>query len=99
MAASRAPKRNTVNEIELGMYISTLLTDIRSISEINEKFLPYVIVTAVRKFFFFHDPQHRGNVSIKKLAHTGTMEELLYLHRLDKCEHELDPKIFREQVY
>ena len=98
MSQSSSSQRNHLTEKELALYIFSLLPDIRNTRDMQDDFIPYYMITSSRKFFFFHDPLRRGRISIRKLAHSSTMDELLFLRRIDKYEHDIDPKTFREQV-
>lgn len=98
MNQSSSKNRDYLTEKELALYIFSILPDLRNARDMEDEFIPYYMITSSRKFFFFHDHLRKGQISIKNLAHSTTMEELLYLKQIDKYENDIDPKVFREQV-
>lgn len=47
----------------------------------HESFHEFYMYTASQKFFFFVDPHRRNAISVKKLAHSATMQEFRHLLR------------------
>lgn len=96
------PRRNWLDckmtEKDVAMFIHSMISSIKSCRDIQDEFIPYYMITCARKFFFFLDSRRRGSVSVRNIANSHVMEELLYLRRLDRYEHDLDPKIYQEQL-
>jgi Ca2+-binding EF-hand superfamily protein len=57
-----------LRENDLETYIFEAISGVPEISSLQENFFPFFVYTAVRKFFFFLDPNHTGKISIRTLA-------------------------------
>ena len=64
----------------------------------RDSFLPYYVFTASRRFFFFLDCRRTRTVSVKRLALSTVMEELLYLKRILQYEQDMDYVQFSTQI-
>lgn len=76
------PYTITISEQQLNSYLFRLITEIDVGNKMHESFYEYYVYTASQKFTFFLDPRRTNVMSIKKVAHSAVMEELLYLRRL-----------------
>lgn len=79
-----------LTEHELERYIYELIPEIPDSNKLHESFYPYYAYCSARRFFFFLDPKRTKRISIKKLAHSLVMEELLFLQRLSKRDGDFD---------
>lgn len=79
-----------MTECELERYIFELVPDMRGCQMLDPSFYAYYVFTAARRFFFFLDPKRSRRVSIKKLAHSTIMEELMYLQRIASYDREIN---------
>lgn len=89
------PYSTTITVSELETFILRLVPEIDMARKMHESFYEFYVYTAVQKFLFFLDPRKTNTISIKKLAHSTVMEELLHLRRLSKelnlaDSHDLD---------
>jgi Ca2+-binding EF-hand superfamily protein len=57
-----------LRENDLETYIFEAISGVPEISSLQENFFPFFVYTAVRKFFFFLDPNHTGKINIRTLA-------------------------------
>jgi len=87
-----------LSEQELERYLFDLIPDMPSCSSLHPSFYPYFVFTCCRRFFFFLDSRRTRRISIKKLAHSTVMEELLFLRRISQFEHDMDLAQFNAQI-
>ena len=76
-----------INEQELERFILNRIPEIGACEDLPESFYPYYVFTASRRFLFFLDARRTRRISIKKLAHSAVMEELLFLQRISGNNH------------
>lgn len=76
------PYTTTISEQQLNSYLFRLINEIDVGGKMHESFYEYYVYTASQKFTFFLDSRRTNLMSIKKLAHSAVMEELLSLRRL-----------------
>lgn len=81
------PYCTDISQQELDKYILRLVPEIDVGHRLHESFLEFYVYTACQKFMFFLDPRKTNTISIKKLAHSSVMEELLFLRRLSNNYH------------
>ena len=55
-------------------------------------------VCLVIRFLFFLDSRRTRRLSVKKLAHSAVMEELLFLQRISQHGDAADPQLLANQV-
>ncbi len=76
-----------ITEQQLNSYLTRLTPEINIGNKMHESFLEFYVCTATQKFMFFLDSRRSSGISIKKLAHSSVMEELLFLRRLSNNYH------------
>lgn len=72
-----------LGEAELDNYILELIPTLPQLKGLEESFIEYYGVTAVRKFFFFLDPLHTGKVKIQDILACSLLDDLLELQVSD----------------
>jgi len=88
-----------ISEREFERYLFSLIPELRiRLIPDSDWFYPYYVFASSRRFFFFLDFRLTKSVSIKKIAHSTVMEELLFLKRLSQYEKDMDPEVFQSQV-
>eukprot|EP01038_Epipyxis_sp_PR26KG_P004217 gene4217-5993_t len=92
------PYSSSITEQQLEDYILSLIPEMDISHSLHESFYPFYVYTASQKFLFFLDQHKKNLISVKKLAHSAIMEELLYLRRLARIETEMDPNDFEIQT-
>ncbi|CAG0884692.1 unnamed protein product [Cyprideis torosa] len=68
-----------LTESDLESYIAELLPTLSQLDGLEESFRPFYLCTAVRKCFFFLDPQRTGRVRIRDICASNLLDELLEL--------------------
>ena len=68
-----------LREQDLENYLYELIPSLPSLSGLQEKFYPFYVFTAVRKFFFFLDPRRTGKVRVVDVLDSPILAELLDL--------------------
>lgn len=76
------PLLTSLDEGQLGGFLLKMIPEVDIFQAMPEPFYEFYVCTAAQKFFFFLDPRMTNSVSIKKLAHSKEMEELLYIRKL-----------------
>ncbi len=79
-----------INEQELERFILAKIPEVGACQELPESFYPYYVFTASRRFLFFLDSRRTRRISVKKLAHSAVMEELLFLQRISQHADYID---------
>ncbi|MCL4165275.1 UNVERIFIED_CONTAM: hypothetical protein GTU68_051027, partial [Idotea baltica] len=72
-----------LRESDLESYILDLLPSIPELNELQKSFHSFYICTAVRKFFFFLDPLHTGQIKIQDILACSFLDDLLELRDED----------------
>jgi hypothetical protein len=82
------PFCTSISEQQLNSFLFRLIPEIDiGNNKMHESFREFYVYTASQKFMFFLDSRKCNVVSIKKLAHSSVMEELLFLRRLSANYH------------
>ena len=79
-----------INESELERFVLAKIPEIGACQELPESFYPYYVFTASKRFLFFLDSRRTRRISVKKLAHSAVMEELLFLQRISQNTDYID---------
>ena len=87
-----------ITENEMEKYILDMLKSTAHFATMDPMTIPFYVLTACRKFFFFLDPHHTGKIGIKKLAMSTIMDELLFLRRFSQYEADMDAASFQAQL-
>jgi len=70
-----------LKEKDLENYIFELMPTFPQLHNMQEKFCPFYVISAVRKFFFFLDPKKTGKILIKDLLTSPILAELFELRQ------------------
>jgi len=65
-----------LREKDLENYIFELIPTFPQLQTLQENFYPFYVITAVRKFFFFLDPNRTGKIYIKNILTSPILAEL-----------------------
>ena len=87
-----------ITENEMEKYLLDMLKSTAHFSSMEPTSIPFYILTACRKFYFFLDPHHTKRVPIKKMALSTIMDELLFLRRFSQYEADMDAVSFQAQL-
>lgn len=68
-------------EKDMENFIFELIPLLPQLSSLQEEFYPFYVFTAVRKFFFFHDPRRTGRIRIRELLLSPLLPNLQELQR------------------
>ncbi len=90
------PYCTTISEPQLNSFLFRLIPEIDVGSKMHKSFFEFYVYTASQKFLFFLDSRRTNVLSIKKLAHSSVMEELLFLRRLSTNYHTQLSSEYRE---
>jgi Ca2+-binding EF-hand superfamily protein len=71
--------RGYIKESGLESYINELIPTLVQLKGLDSTFLPFYVCTAVRKFFFFLDPNRTGRIKILDILSCGFIDDLLDL--------------------
>eukprot|EP00906_Rhabdomonas_costata_P022844 RCo032900 len=82
LGANDSTGDGTLTESDLENYFYELIPTLPVLSRLPEHFYPFYVCGAVRKFFFFLDPQKRGHISIDAAMQSPVMGELLDLQNV-----------------
>eukprot|EP00698_Gefionella_okellyi_P018529 TRINITY_DN5564_c0_g1_i2.p1 TRINITY_DN5564_c0_g1~~TRINITY_DN5564_c0_g1_i2.p1 ORF type:complete len:304 (-),score=77.91 TRINITY_DN5564_c0_g1_i2:1982-2893(-) len=82
-----------LRENDMENFVYDLIPSLPSLQQLDSPFIPYYVVTAVRKFFFFLDPQRKGRIAIKDILNSPILEKLFSL-KDDLTEAELKSNWF-----
>ncbi|KAL7648208.1 UNVERIFIED_CONTAM: hypothetical protein RMT77_000111 [Armadillidium vulgare] len=72
-----------LRESDLENYILDLFPTILQLNELEKSFHSFYVCTAVRKFFFFLDPLHSGQIKIQDILACSFLDDLLELRDED----------------
>ena len=78
------PLLTHITEDQLQAYIMKMIPQIDTDQRMSVEFHEYYAITAVQKFMFFLDNHNSNIISVKKLAHSDLMAELLQLCKTNK---------------
>ena len=92
------PLLTSINEQQLESFINSMIPDIDVFHRMHPSFHEYFVYTAAQKFLFFLDPRRTNSMSIKKIAHSKPMEELLQLRKLALQAGDMDANEVEMQV-
>ena len=70
-----------MREKDLENYVFELIPTFAQLSQLQENFYPFYVITAVRKFFFFLDPKKNGRIYIKDMLTSPILAELYELRQ------------------
>lgn len=70
-----------LKEKDLENFIYELIPTFPQLSQLQENFFPFYVITAVRKFFFFLDPKKTGRIWIKEILTSQILGELYELRQ------------------
>ena len=87
-----------ITENEMEKYILDMLKRTAHFASMEPITIPFYVLTACRKFFFFLDPHRTRKVAIKKMALSTVMDELLFLRRFSQYEADMDAASFQAQL-
>eukprot|EP00667_Euglena_gracilis_P022333 EG_transcript_24784 len=73
-------------ESEMENYFYDLIPTLPALSRLPEHFYPFYVCGAVRKFFFFLDPQRRGRIPIDAVMQSSALAELMELQNASEEE-------------
>lgn len=76
------PLLTYVTEQQLESFILQMIPEIDVYQRMHESFYEYYACTSSQRFLFYLDTRKTNMISIKKLAHSTVMDELLSLRRL-----------------
>ena len=76
------PLLTSLTEQQLESFIIKMIPEIDIFQRMHESFTDFYAYTAAQKFIFFLDMRKTNAISIKKLAHSKEMEELMSIRRL-----------------
>jgi serine/threonine-protein phosphatase 2A regulatory subunit B'' len=68
-----------LREHDLENYVFEVIPELPDLAGLQENFYPFYVFTAVRKFFFFLDPNHTGRISVVDLVSSRVLAEWLQL--------------------
>lgn len=89
VAPGSDPLLTSLTEQQLEAFLMKMIPEIDVLQRMHESFYEYYVYTAAQKFLFFLDTRRTNSISIKKLAHSKEMEELLALRKLAQQAVEL----------
>mmetsp|Transcript_42560 Transcript_42560/g.100151 ORF Transcript_42560/g.100151 Transcript_42560/m.100151 type:complete len:313 (+) Transcript_42560:319-1257(+) len=78
-----------LREPDLEAFIADQMTVFPCLQVLEESFTPFYQCTAVRKLFFFLDPQRKGKIKIKDLATCTMLDDFFALRHANLPEAEL----------
>ena len=61
------------------LYINDIIPTFPNLKNLEESYMRYYIISAVRKFFFFLDPKRTGRIYIKDMLTSPMLAELYEL--------------------
>ncbi len=67
---------------QLESYITELIPTLVQLSGMDASFIQFYVCTAVRKFFFFLDPNKTGRCKILDILTSGFIDELLDVRKI-----------------
>lgn len=76
------PLLTCVTEQQIEAFIIKRIPEIDIFQRMHESFTDFYAYTASQKFMFFQDQRGGNSISIKKLAHSKEMNELVSIRRL-----------------
>lgn len=82
VAPGQDPLLTSLTEQQIETFALKMISEIDILQRMPEAFHEYYAYTAAAKFMFFLDLRHTNLISIKKIAHSKEMEELLALRKL-----------------
>lgn len=98
IAPGSDPLLTSLTEQQLEAFLMKMIPEIDVLQRMHESFYEYYVYTAAQKFLFFLDMRRTNSISIKKLAHSKEMEELLALRKLAQQAVEMGMQEVESQV-
>ena len=86
-----------LKEKDLENFIYELIPSFPQLSNLQENFCPFYVITAVRKFFFFLDPKRTGKIWIKDMLTSPILAELYELRQESWTNEEANQNWFSVQ--
>eukprot|EP01116_Phalansterium_solitarium_P021930 TRINITY_DN7041_c0_g1_i1.p1 TRINITY_DN7041_c0_g1~~TRINITY_DN7041_c0_g1_i1.p1 ORF type:complete len:452 (+),score=181.34 TRINITY_DN7041_c0_g1_i1:103-1458(+) len=68
-----------LRESEMERYIRSVMPTLATVQHMSPSLLPYYLIHAVRRYFFFLDPNRRGKISIQETATSHVMDQMMEL--------------------
>ena len=86
-----------LREKDLENFIFELIPSFPQLSNLQENFYPFYVITAVRKFFFFLDPKRTGKILIKDILTSPILAEFYELRQENWSTEEASQNWFSVQ--